>query len=49
MMSNADVQSRITYVRDFPVIVDADVAAIYGVETKRVNEAVRNTAIPYAG
>ena len=42
MISNADVQSRIIYVRDFPAIVDADVAEIYGVETKRVNEAVRN-------
>ena len=42
MISNADVQSRIIYVRDFPVIVDANVAEIYGVETKRVNEAVRN-------
>ena len=42
MISNADVQSRIIYVRDFPVIVDADVAEIYGVETKRVSEAVRN-------
>ena len=42
MILNADVQSRIIYVRDFPVIVDVDVAEIYGVETKRVNEAVRN-------
>lgn len=42
IISNADVQSRIIYVRNFPVIVDADVAEIYGVETKRVNEAVRN-------
>ena len=42
MISNDDVQSRIIYVRDFPVIVDADVAEIYGVEAKRVNEAVRN-------
>ena len=42
IISNADVQSRIIYVRDFPVIVDADVAEIYGVETKRINEAVRN-------
>lgn len=25
-----------------PVIADADVAKLYGVETKRVNEAVRN-------
>lgn len=28
--------------RDIPVIADADVASLYGVETKRVNEAVRN-------
>ena len=41
-ISNASVQSRIINVRDMPVIVDADVAEIYGVETKRINEAVRN-------
>ena len=29
-------------IRGVPVIADADVAALYGVETKRVNEAVRN-------
>ena len=29
-------------IHDTPVIADADVAALYGVETKRVNEAVRN-------
>ena len=27
------------------VLVDADVAVIYGVETKRVNEAVKNIPI----
>ena len=41
-ISNTSVQSRIINVRDMPVIVDADVAEIYGVETKRINEAVRN-------
>ena len=41
-LSNEKVQSRIVCIRDVPVIVDADVAEIYGVETKRVNEAVRN-------
>jgi len=41
-VSDAAVQSRIIYVRNQPVIVDADVAEIYGVETKRINEAVRN-------
>lgn len=38
----ADVQSRIIAVRDRQVILDADVAALYGVETKHVNQAVRN-------
>jgi hypothetical protein len=38
----ADVQKRIVVVRGLSVILDADVAALYGVETKRVNEAVRN-------
>ena len=37
-----DVRRRIVDVRGRSVIVDADVAALYGVETKRVNEAVRN-------
>ena len=38
----ADVRDSIVVIRDLPVIVDADVASLYGVETKRVNEAVRN-------
>lgn len=37
-----DVRDSIVVIRDLPVIVDADVANLYGVETKRVNEAVRN-------
>lgn len=36
------VRQRITLLRGYPVILDADVAKLYGVETKRVNEAVRN-------
>ena len=38
----AEVESRIVVVRQQPVLLDMDVAALYGVETKRVNEAVRN-------
>lgn len=38
----ADVRDSIVVIRDLPVIVDADVANLYGVETKRANEAVRN-------
>ena len=37
-----DVQDRIVCVRGVSVLLDADVADLYGVETKRVNEAVRN-------
>ena len=36
------VEKMIVTIRDSRVIIDRDVAALYGVETKRVNEAVRN-------
>ena len=38
----SDVQQMIAHVRNQQVIIDADVAKLYGVETKRINEAVRN-------
>ncbi len=37
-----DVRSKIVELRGEAVILDADVAALYGVETRRINEAVRN-------
>ena len=36
------VQNKIIDIRDQKVIIDADVAELYGIETKRVNEAVKN-------
>ncbi len=42
LMPEADVQKRIVHVRGRSVLLDVDVAALYGIETKRVNEAVRN-------
>ena len=36
------VEDKIAVIRNLEVIADADVAALYGVDTKRVNEAVRN-------
>jgi hypothetical protein len=36
------VQEKIITIRHQKVIIDADVAELYGVETKRVNEAVKN-------
>ena len=38
------VEKRIITLRNTPVILDSDVAELYGVETKRINEAV--TGIP---
>lgn len=37
-----DIEDKITVIRGVPVIADADVAALYGVETKAVNRAVGN-------
>ena len=37
-----NVADRIASVRNHKIILDADVALLYGVETKRINEAVRN-------
>lgn len=36
------VEDKIAVIRNIEVIADADVAELYGVETKRINEAVRN-------
>ena len=36
------VQDKIIDIRGEKVILDSDVAALYGVETKRINEAVKN-------
>jgi phage regulator Rha-like protein len=36
------VEEKIITMRGIPVILDSDVAELYGVETKRINEAVKN-------
>lgn len=38
----AEVKNSIVFIRDTHVITDADVASLYGVETKHINQAVRN-------
>lgn len=38
----SDVENKIATIRKQNVMADADVAELYGVETRRVNEAVRN-------
>ncbi len=42
MVKYDQVQGKIIEVRNQKVIIDSDVAELYGVETKRVNEAVKN-------
>ena len=41
-ITTKDVESRIVIVRGQHVLLDRDVAELYGVETKRINEAVKN-------
>ena len=36
------IQTKIYSIRNQKVMLDSDIAELYGVETKRVNEAVRN-------
>lgn len=38
------VQEKIIIIRNQRVILDTDVAELYGVETKRINEAVKNNS-----
>jgi hypothetical protein len=42
MNFNNSVEDKVISLRNQSVILDSDVASIYGVETKRINEAVSN-------
>jgi len=37
-----DVNSKIVEIRNINVLIDSDVALLYGVETKEINQAVKN-------
>lgn len=41
-ISMEDVQNKIVVLRGEPVILDRDVAALYGVETREINQAIKN-------
>lgn len=41
-MLTLKIEDKIVSLRGEPVLIDTDVAELYGVETKRVNEAVKN-------
>ena len=42
MVTTQDVETRMIMLRKQPVLIDADVAELYGVKTKVINQAVRN-------
>ena len=42
MLKYEDVKDKVLMLRNQLVILDCDVAKLYGVETKRINEAVKN-------
>ena len=42
LVSLEDVESKIVVIREQEVLLDRDVAELYGVETREVNQAVRN-------
>lgn len=41
-IQEADVAAKIAIIRGNPVIADANVAELFDVETRRINEAVKN-------
>lgn len=41
-ISYTDVEQKIQFIRNEKVILDVDVAILYGVQTKHVNQAVKN-------
>jgi hypothetical protein len=42
MTNIIEVENRIITLRNQQVILDSDVAELYGVQTKEINQAVRN-------
>lgn len=42
LITYPEVQEKIFVIRGMEVIADADVAALYGVQTKEINQAVGN-------
>lgn len=41
-ISKTEVTNKLVCIRGINVLIDRDVAELYGVETKRVNEAIKN-------
>ena len=49
IINTDDVQGKVIVVRGQQVLLDRDVAALYGVETKAVNQAVKNNSEKFPG
>ena len=47
IIDNMNIQNKIYAIRGFQVMLDSDLAQLYGVETKRINEAVKNNPDKY--
>ena len=41
-VTTKDVEARMIVLRNQPVLLNSDVAVLYGVQTKEINQAVRN-------
>lgn len=48
-VTTQDVEARMIMLRGQPVLIDADVAELYGVKTKEVNQAVKNNPRKFPG
>lgn len=42
IIPHQEIESKILLIRGEKILIDKDIAEIYGVETKRINEAVKN-------
>ena len=42
IIKDINIQNKIYTIRGFQVMLDSDLAQLYGVETKHINQAVRN-------
>jgi len=42
-----EIEKKIILIRDVPVLLDSDVAEIYGVETRDINKSVKNNPIKF--
>lgn len=44
VLSNKDIEDKIYYIRNLKVMLDSDLAALYGVETRILNQAIARNA-----